>query len=77
MDPVEDVPVPPVTPQVTPFWSRRKKAPDLPLDEAADPAPAAETAREERQGQNQNGRAPLPGPTGRRDLADGGEGPLL
>ena len=45
MDPVEDVPVPPVTPQVTPFWSRRKKAPDLPLDEAADPAPAAETAR--------------------------------
>ena len=45
LDPVEDVPVPPVTPQVTPFWSRRKKAPDLPLDEAADPAPAAETAR--------------------------------
>ena len=45
MDPVEDVPVPPVAPQVTPFWSRRKKAPDLPLDEAADPAPAAETAR--------------------------------
>ena len=45
LDPVEDVPVPPVTPQVTPFWSRRKKAPDLPWDEAADPAPAAETAR--------------------------------
>ena len=77
LDPVEDVPVPPVTPQVTPFWSRRKKAPGPPLRRGGGPRPGGRNRPEERQGQTQNGRAPLPGPTGRRDLADGGEGPLL
>lgn len=77
LDPVEDVPVPPVTPQVTPFWSRRKKAPDLPLDEAADPAPAAETAWKSAKDKTKTAAPPSQAPTGRRDLADGGEGPLL